>query len=39
MTSGGPVNQQCSGQNTIGRSYYQPVVDAASNYGVTLTLG
>jgi hypothetical protein len=39
MTSGGPVGSSCgfnSGSSQQNRSYYQPVVDAASYYGVTV---
>jgi hypothetical protein len=41
MTSGGPGNSECGfnqGANATGfYSFYQPVVDAANYYGVTLT--
>ncbi|MET8687119.1 S1 family peptidase [Streptomyces sp. NPDC004732] len=37
MTSGGPVNQQCTGGvNSRGSSYFQPLDDALSYYGLTL---
>ncbi|WP_217166060.1 S1 family peptidase [Streptomyces sp. AC512_CC834] len=37
MTSGGPTNQQCSGGvNSRGSSYFQPLDDALSYYGLTL---
>ncbi|MFF9100042.1 S1 family peptidase [Streptomyces rubrogriseus] len=36
MTSGGPTDQQCSGVNSRGSSYFQPLDDALSYYGLTL---
>ncbi|CAM5410227.1 S1 family peptidase OS=Streptomyces alboniger OX=132473 GN=CP975_24985 PE=3 SV=1 [Streptomyces alboniger] len=36
MTSGGPIGQQCSGVNSGGSSYFQPLDDALSYYGLTL---
>ncbi|MFF0703008.1 S1 family peptidase [Streptomyces tendae] len=36
MTSGGPTGQQCSGVNSRGSSYFQPLDDALSYYGLTL---
>lgn len=39
MTSGGPVGVECGynqGYNAGSYSFYQPVVDAASYYGVTI---
>ncbi|MFE2375041.1 S1 family peptidase [Streptomyces sp. NPDC059398] len=36
MTSGGPTGQQCSGTNSGGSSYFQPLDDALSYYGLTL---
>ncbi|WP_447034992.1 S1 family peptidase [Streptomyces sp. DSM 118878] len=36
MTSGGPIGQQCSGVNSSGSSYFQPLDDALSYYGLTL---
>ncbi|MFF9312528.1 S1 family peptidase [Streptomyces sp. NPDC014748] len=36
MTSGGPTGQQCSGANSSGSSYFQPLDDALSYYGLTL---
>ncbi|MYR62828.1 S1 family peptidase, partial [Streptomyces sp. SID625] len=36
MTSGGPIGQQCSGTNSSGSSYFQPLDDALSYYGLTL---
>ncbi|MEW2068789.1 S1 family peptidase [Streptomyces sp. NPDC007346] len=37
MTSGGPINQKCtSGVNSRGTSYFQPLNDALSYYGLTL---
>nr|WP_202437655.1 S1 family peptidase [Streptomyces sp. SID5910] len=36
MTSGGPIDQQCSGVNSRGSSYFQPLDDALSYYGLTL---
>ncbi|MFF3645315.1 alpha-lytic protease prodomain-containing protein [Streptomyces sp. NPDC002564] len=37
MTSGGPKNQQCTGGvNSRGSSYFQPLDDALSYYGLTL---
>ncbi|MEU6479849.1 S1 family peptidase [Streptomyces sp. NPDC047017] len=36
MTSGGPTGQQCSGTNSRGSSYFQPLDDALSYYGLTL---
>lgn len=36
MTSGGPIGQQCSGVNSRGSSYFQPLDDALSYYGLTL---
>ncbi|MEV7192765.1 S1 family peptidase [Streptomyces sp. NPDC093510] len=37
MTSGGPLNQQCTGGvNSRGSSYFQPLDDALSYYGLTL---
>ncbi|WP_203634705.1 S1 family peptidase [Streptomyces sp. SID10815] len=37
MTSGGPTDQQCSGgTNSRGSSYFQPLDDALSYYGLTL---
>ena len=37
MTSGGPVGQNCTGVNTRGSSYFQPLSDALSHYKLTLT--
>ncbi|MFB9902832.1 S1 family peptidase [Allokutzneria oryzae] len=40
MTSGGPMGQQCTfnGGNQSGKSsYFQPLTDALSHYGLTLT--
>lgn len=41
MTSGGPVGVDCgyNGGDVGSYSFYQPVVDAASYYGVTVTTG
>jgi hypothetical protein len=41
MTSGGPVGADCgfNGGDVGSYSFYQPVVDAASYYGVTITTG
>lgn len=41
MTSGGPVGAECgfNGGDVGSYSFYQPVVDAASYYGVTVTTG
>ncbi|MFE6774761.1 S1 family peptidase [Streptomyces sp. NPDC057702] len=40
MTSGGPTNQKCDGSvNSPGSSYFQPLDDALSYYGLTLNLG
>jgi hypothetical protein len=36
MTSGGPIGQQCWGTNSRGSSYFQPLDDALSYYGLTL---
>ncbi|MEV7880302.1 S1 family peptidase [Streptomyces microflavus] len=37
MTSGGPTNQRCTGGvNSRGSSYFQPLDDALSYYGLTL---
>ncbi|MGV9281869.1 alpha-lytic protease prodomain-containing protein [Streptomyces sp. NPDC003730] len=36
MTSGGPTDQQCSGVNSRGSSYFQPLDDALGYYGLTL---
>ncbi|MFE0188081.1 S1 family peptidase [Streptomyces sp. NPDC058989] len=37
MTSGGPSGQQCTGgTNSTGSSYFQPLDDALSYYGLTL---
>ncbi|WP_369213268.1 S1 family peptidase [Streptomyces flavofungini] len=36
MTSGGPIGQECSGVNSGGSSYFQPLDDALSYYGLTL---
>ncbi|UQA91927.1 S1 family peptidase [Streptomyces halobius] len=37
MTSGGPEKQQCTGGvNSSGSSYFQPLDDALSHYGLTL---
>lgn len=36
MTSGGPTDQQCSGVNSRGSSYFQPLDDALSYHGLTL---
>ncbi|TJZ54321.1 S1 family peptidase [Streptomyces piniterrae] len=37
MTSGGPKTQQCTGEvNSPGSSYFQPLDDALSHYGLTL---
>ncbi|MFC8305357.1 alpha-lytic protease prodomain-containing protein [Streptomyces olivaceus] len=36
MTSGGPTVQQCTGVNSRGSSYFQPLDDALSYYGLTL---
>ncbi|WP_411080769.1 S1 family peptidase [Streptomyces sp. cmx-18-6] len=37
MTSGGPLNQRCSGGvNSRGSSYFQPLDDALNHYGLTL---
>ena len=39
MTSGGPIGVDCGwnqGANAGSYSFYQPVVDAANYYGVTL---
>ncbi|MEU5900192.1 MULTISPECIES: S1 family peptidase [Streptomyces] len=37
MTSGGPVSQRCTGGvNSRGSSYFQPLDDALSYYGLTL---
>ncbi|MEW2251088.1 S1 family peptidase [Streptomyces sp. NPDC006975] len=38
MTSGGPTGQQCSGTNSSGSSYFQPLDDALSYYGLTLNM-
>ncbi|MFG3336555.1 S1 family peptidase [Streptomyces tendae] len=38
MTSGGPIGQQCSGTNSRGSSYFQPLDDALSYYGLTLNI-
>lgn len=40
MTSGGPISAECGwnqGEAAGSYSFYQPVVDAAEHYGVTLT--
>ncbi|MBB5934218.1 S1 family peptidase [Streptomyces zagrosensis] len=39
MTSGGPIGQQCSGVNSAGSSYFQPLDDALSYYKLSLNLG
>ncbi|GAA4659840.1 S1 family peptidase [Streptomyces youssoufiensis] len=40
MTSGGPTNQKCNGSvNSPGSSYFQPLDDALSYYGLSLNLG
>ncbi|MBH5333377.1 S1 family peptidase [Streptomyces pactum] len=36
MTSGGPIGQQCSGVNSRGSSYFQPLDDTLRYYGLTL---
>ncbi|MFI6697333.1 S1 family peptidase [Streptomyces sp. NPDC050433] len=36
MTSGGPIGQNCTGVNGRGSSYFQPLTDALSYYGLTL---
>ncbi|WNF27566.1 S1 family peptidase [Streptomyces sp. C11-1] len=37
LTSGGPMNQRCTGQvNSPGSSYFQPLNDALAYYGLTL---
>ncbi|MEI7033319.1 S1 family peptidase [Streptomyces pratensis] len=36
MTSGGPLNQRCSGVNSRGSSYFQPLDDTLRYYGLTL---
>ncbi|MFE6776474.1 S1 family peptidase [Streptomyces sp. NPDC057702] len=36
MTSGGPVGQRCSGVNSRGSSYFQPLDDTLRYYGLTL---
>ncbi|MEU1146210.1 S1 family peptidase [Streptomyces sp. NPDC005863] len=37
MTSGGPIDQECTGGvNSRGSSYFQPLDDALSYYGLTL---
>ncbi|MFM9589313.1 S1 family peptidase [Streptomyces scabiei] len=37
MTSGGPSNQRCNGSvNAPGSSYFQPLDDALTHYGLTL---
>ncbi|MFI2641890.1 S1 family peptidase [Streptomyces sp. NPDC018610] len=38
MTSGGPTGQQCSGTGSGGSSYFQPLDDALSYYGLTLDI-
>ncbi|MFI6101609.1 trypsin-like serine protease [Lentzea sp. NPDC051213] len=43
LTSGGPTDAECGWNRGAGAtgfySYYQPVVDAANHYGVTITTG
>ncbi|MEV8290203.1 MULTISPECIES: S1 family peptidase [Streptomyces] len=38
MTSGGPIGQNCTGVNTRGSSYFQPLTDALSYYKLTLNV-
>ncbi|MEU0601948.1 S1 family peptidase [Streptomyces sp. NPDC006393] len=36
LTSGGPLGQTCDGVNSAGTSYFQPLDDVLSYYGLTL---